>query len=173
MIRESGHPCTLVNASGRIVASTDARRETGSLLRLDGLADALAPLRDAVAVTDAASLPGGEAVCRAATRRSRSCSRRRPSGIAAAPRRAAARAARSAQVVALGERADRLGSGPGGEQPRDERPPRAQVGLVGPRQHRAGVGAVEQRGDLERELRGVGVGIDLARLDRVADETLT
>lgn len=62
VIRESGHPCTLVNASGRIVASTDARRATGALLRLEGLAEALAPLRDAVTVTDAASLPGGEAV---------------------------------------------------------------------------------------------------------------
>jgi hypothetical protein len=62
VIRESGHPCTLVNASGRIVASTDARRATGALLRLDGLADALTPLRDAVPVTDAANLPGGEAV---------------------------------------------------------------------------------------------------------------
>ena len=62
VIRESGHPCTLVNASGRIVASTDARRATGALLRLEGLPEALTPLRDAVAVTDAASLPGGEAV---------------------------------------------------------------------------------------------------------------
>ena len=62
VIRESGHPCTLVNASGRIVASTDARRATGALLRLEGLAEALAPLREAVMVTDAAALPGGEAV---------------------------------------------------------------------------------------------------------------
>ena len=62
VIRESGHPCTLVNASGRIVASTDARRATGALLRLDGLADALTPLRDDATATDAASLPGGEAV---------------------------------------------------------------------------------------------------------------
>ena len=62
VIRESGHPCTLVNASGRIVASTDARRATGALLRLDGLADALTPLRDDATVPDVASLPGGEAV---------------------------------------------------------------------------------------------------------------
>ncbi len=65
VIRESGHPCTLVNASGRIVASTDARRATGALLRLVGLADALHPLReeaDAAAVTDAAALPGGATV---------------------------------------------------------------------------------------------------------------
>ena len=62
VIRESGHPCTLVNASGRIVASTDAHRATGALLRVDGLAEALTPLReapDATTVTDAASLPGG------------------------------------------------------------------------------------------------------------------
>ena len=62
VIRESGRPCTLVNASGRIVASTDARRATGALLRVDGLAEALTPLReapDATTVTDAASLPGG------------------------------------------------------------------------------------------------------------------
>jgi hypothetical protein len=62
VIHESGHPCTLVNASGRIVASTDARRATGALLRLDGLAEALTPLReaaDAATVTDAAALPGG------------------------------------------------------------------------------------------------------------------
>lgn len=62
VIRESGHPCTLVNASGRIVASTEARRAPGALLRLEGLAEALTPLRDAVTVTDAAALPGGEAV---------------------------------------------------------------------------------------------------------------
>ena len=59
VIRESGHPCTLVNASGRIVASTDARRATGALLRIDGLVEALAPLHDVVSATDAAALPGG------------------------------------------------------------------------------------------------------------------
>jgi hypothetical protein len=62
VIRESGHPCTLVNASGRIVASTDARRATGALLRLEGLADALSPLRDEVTATDATALPGGATV---------------------------------------------------------------------------------------------------------------
>lgn len=62
VIRESGHPCTLVNASGRIVASTDARRATGALLRIEGLAEALAPLRDAVTMTDATALPGGATV---------------------------------------------------------------------------------------------------------------
>jgi alkylated DNA nucleotide flippase Atl1 len=70
VIRESGHPCTLVNASGRIVASTDARRATGALLRLEGLGEALAPLRaesapidpSAALRTDAAALPGGATV---------------------------------------------------------------------------------------------------------------
>jgi hypothetical protein len=36
----------VVNGSGRVVTATDARREPGSILRLDGLLDALAPLRD-------------------------------------------------------------------------------------------------------------------------------
>jgi len=62
VIRESGHPCTLVNASGRIVASTDARRATGALLRIDGLVDALAPLHDVVSATDAVALSGGQTV---------------------------------------------------------------------------------------------------------------
>ncbi|WP_350348430.1 hypothetical protein ABIQ69_00460 [Agromyces sp. G08B096] len=63
VLRESGHPCTLVNASGRIAASTDSRRATGALLRLDGLAAALAPLREREGVpSEAARLPGGETV---------------------------------------------------------------------------------------------------------------
>jgi hypothetical protein len=62
VIRESGHPCTLVNSSGRIVASTDTRRATGALLRLDGLADALAPLHDAMPMADAVRLPGGATI---------------------------------------------------------------------------------------------------------------
>ena len=62
VIRESGHPCTLVNASGRIVASTDARRATGALLRLEGLGEALSPLRAESTVTDAAVLAGGQTV---------------------------------------------------------------------------------------------------------------
>jgi len=62
VIRESGRPCTLVNASGRIVASTDARMATGALLRLEGLAEALTPLREAVQATDSSSLPGGATV---------------------------------------------------------------------------------------------------------------
>lgn len=62
VLREADRTCTIVNASGRIVASTDTHRATGALLRLDGLAESLAPLRQAEAegrVTDAAPLPGG------------------------------------------------------------------------------------------------------------------
>ncbi|MFF2276955.1 hypothetical protein [Agromyces sp. NPDC058126] len=64
VVRESGHPCTLVNASGRIVTSTDSHRATGALLRLDGLVAALAPLREREggAPADATSLPGGAAL---------------------------------------------------------------------------------------------------------------
>ncbi|HEY9324587.1 MAG TPA: hypothetical protein VIP50_06635, partial [Agromyces sp.] len=40
-LRTGETPATLVNASGRVVTSTDARREPGSILRADGLADAL------------------------------------------------------------------------------------------------------------------------------------
>ena len=74
VIRESGHPCTLVNASGRIVASTDSRRATGALLRLDGLGRALAPLHDDQCRPPCGALRRRRArSCRAATRRSRSC----------------------------------------------------------------------------------------------------
>lgn len=47
----------IVNASSRVVTATDARRETGSILRLDGLADALSPLRDARPGAVDAALP--------------------------------------------------------------------------------------------------------------------
>ncbi|WP_461471873.1 PDC sensor domain-containing protein [Microbacterium sp. HJ5] len=40
-MRTGARPATLVNASGRVVTSTDARREPGSILRIDGLTDAL------------------------------------------------------------------------------------------------------------------------------------
>ena len=43
ILRAAGVPIAVVNASGRIVTSTDSRREPGSMLRLEGLADALAP----------------------------------------------------------------------------------------------------------------------------------
>ena len=62
VLRAADRTCTIVNASGRIVASTDTHRATGALLRLEGLAEALAPLREAEAegrATDAAPLPGG------------------------------------------------------------------------------------------------------------------
>ena len=62
VLRAADRTCTIVNASGRIVASTDTHRATGALLRLDGLAQALAPLREAEAEgreTDVAPLPGG------------------------------------------------------------------------------------------------------------------
>ena len=62
VIRESGHPCTLVNASGRIVASTDPRRATGALLRLAGLAEALAPLHAGRESAEVAALAGGQTV---------------------------------------------------------------------------------------------------------------
>ncbi|HEX6955370.1 MAG TPA: hypothetical protein VF156_10875, partial [Agromyces sp.] len=65
VLRSAGRTCTIVNASSRIVASSETHRATGALLRLDGLAEALAPLREAEAggrVTDAASLPGGGTV---------------------------------------------------------------------------------------------------------------
>lgn len=39
-MRTGATPATLVNASGRVVTSTDARREPGSILRADGLAEA-------------------------------------------------------------------------------------------------------------------------------------
>ena len=57
VLRAADRTCTIVNASGRIVASTDTHRATGALLRLEGLAETLAPLREAEAegrATDAA-----------------------------------------------------------------------------------------------------------------------
>jgi hypothetical protein len=67
VLADSAHTCTLVNASGRIVLSTDPHRATGALLRLDGLPESLALLRG-VEGTDAAGaaaptvLPGGAVV---------------------------------------------------------------------------------------------------------------
>jgi len=57
VLRSSGGAATIVNASGRVVTSTDARREPGSLLRLDGLADALADHR--AGSTQPHALPAG------------------------------------------------------------------------------------------------------------------
>lgn len=67
VLTDSARACTLVNASGRVVVSTDPHRATGSLLRLAGLPDALALLRG-VEGTDAAGaaaptvLPDGAVV---------------------------------------------------------------------------------------------------------------
>ncbi|TXK19489.1 cache domain-containing protein [Homoserinibacter sp. GY 40078] len=55
-------PAAIVNAAGRIVTATDARREPGAILRLAGLTEALAPLRDAHPISVATQLPGGESV---------------------------------------------------------------------------------------------------------------
>lgn len=59
LLRTSSAPIAVVNASGRIVTSTDSRREPGSMLRLDGLEEALAPLREPVPPPVSARLPGG------------------------------------------------------------------------------------------------------------------
>ncbi|WP_353808008.1 PDC sensor domain-containing protein [Agromyces sp. SYSU T00194] len=54
VIEATGDACTVVNARGRVVASTDAQRAVGAVLRLDGLRAALDGLgRDAAVV-----LPG-------------------------------------------------------------------------------------------------------------------
>lgn len=58
-LRAGGPDTALVNASGRVVTATDAGREPGSILRLEGLAEALAaPRTDAPVVV----LPGGATV---------------------------------------------------------------------------------------------------------------
>ena len=61
VLREWGGTGTLVNASGRILASNDSRRATGALLRTEGLAAVLAPLHEEH-TTQAAQLSGGEIV---------------------------------------------------------------------------------------------------------------
>lgn len=57
VLRGGAQPATIVNASGRVVTSTDAHREPGSILRIDGLAEAVrrAPVEPVV-------LPGGATV---------------------------------------------------------------------------------------------------------------
>lgn len=44
VLRAGRSPATLINASGRVVTSTDARREPGSILRSDGLTAAVRAL---------------------------------------------------------------------------------------------------------------------------------
>lgn len=58
ILRAGGPDTSLVNTSGRVVTSTDASREPGSILRLEGLTDAVAASRASGAVV---SLPGGAA----------------------------------------------------------------------------------------------------------------
>jgi hypothetical protein len=62
VIGGAGAPCAVVNASGRVVTATESRREPGSMLRIDGLSDALAPLRDANPAGVSVILPGGQTV---------------------------------------------------------------------------------------------------------------
>jgi alkylated DNA nucleotide flippase Atl1 len=62
VIRGAGAPCVVVNASGRVVTATESRREPGSILRLEGLAETLAPLREANPGEVTAMLPGGQHV---------------------------------------------------------------------------------------------------------------
>ena len=62
LLRAAGVPIAVVNASGRIVTSTDSRREPGSMLRLEGLDDALAPLRAPEPPSGSRRLPGGAEV---------------------------------------------------------------------------------------------------------------
>lgn len=61
-LRALGVPAAIVNASGRIVTATDSRREPGAILRLEGLAEALAPLHAAHPGAVDAELAGGELV---------------------------------------------------------------------------------------------------------------
>lgn len=62
LLRASGGPIAVVNSSGRIITSTDSRQEPGSMLRLAGLTEVLAPLREAEPPRVDAVLAGGTAV---------------------------------------------------------------------------------------------------------------
>jgi hypothetical protein len=59
VLRTLGEPAAVVNASGRIVTATDSRREPGTILRLEGLAEALAPLREPEPSEIDVTLPSG------------------------------------------------------------------------------------------------------------------
>lgn len=60
-MRTGAMPATLVNASGRVVTSTDARREPGSILRQEGLVDAVRhPSGAPVVVAGATVVPCGD-----------------------------------------------------------------------------------------------------------------
>lgn len=60
-MRTGATPATLVNASGRVVTSTDARREPGSILRTQGLVEAIRRAGDQpVPIADGAVLACGD-----------------------------------------------------------------------------------------------------------------
>lgn len=59
VLRAGGADTALVNASGRVVTATDAGREPGSILRLPGLAEAVASARGEATVV---TLPDGATV---------------------------------------------------------------------------------------------------------------
>lgn len=59
LLRAGGAETAVVNASARVVTATQSHLEPGSLLRMDGLREALAPLRDDAAGTVDLTLPGG------------------------------------------------------------------------------------------------------------------
>jgi len=59
LMRASGEPIAIVNGLGRVVTATDSRLEPGSMLRLDGLTEALEPLRAAEPARVEARLASG------------------------------------------------------------------------------------------------------------------
>ena len=62
VLRRLAAPAAVVNASARIVTATDSRHEPGDILRLEGLADALSPLRETRPSAVDAVLAGGARV---------------------------------------------------------------------------------------------------------------
>jgi hypothetical protein len=62
ILRRLEGSAAVVNSSGRVVTSTDARHEPGDILRVEGLGDALAPLREARPSAVDGVLPGGARV---------------------------------------------------------------------------------------------------------------
>lgn len=62
VLRASTESIAIVNASGRVVTATDSHREPGSMLRIDDLAEALAPLREAHPPPVRTRLAGGAEV---------------------------------------------------------------------------------------------------------------
>lgn len=62
LLRSSATQVAVVNASGRVVTATDTRLEPGSILRREGLVDALEPLRAPVPAAVQAYLADGAEV---------------------------------------------------------------------------------------------------------------